>query len=106
MIDYVRGYFDAEGGVSSDARSPYVYFAQKDRKDLEELRGFLISLGLKVGRIHNPSQRVDPDYWRFCLGRRSLRRFVELVGSWHPRKSKLLQKISEYRVSGAHRISE
>jgi hypothetical protein len=96
VIDYVRGYFDAEGGVSSDPRSPYVYFAQKDRKDLEELRGFLLSLAIEVGRIHNPSRRVDPDYWRFYLRRSSLRRFEALVGSWHPRKSKLLQTMIEH----------
>ncbi len=106
VIDYVRGYFDAEGGISSNARSPYLYFAQKDRKDLEELRGFLIGLALEVGRIHNPSRRVDPDYWRFYLRRRSLRRFAELVGSWHPRKSKLLNEMSEYRGSWARPINE
>jgi hypothetical protein len=97
VIDYVRGYFDTEGGVSSDAQSPYVYFAQKDRKDLEELHGFLISLEIEVGRIHNPSRRVDPEYWRFYLRRDSLRKFVELVGSWHPRKSKLLKTMIEKR---------
>ena len=95
VVDYVRGYFDAEGGVSSDSRSPYVYFAQKDRRDLEELYAFLVSLGIEVGKMHNPSRRVDPDYWRFYVRRRSLRRFSDLVGSWHPRKSKLLKRIGE-----------
>ena len=93
MIDYVRGYLDAEGGVSSDSRNPYVYFAQKDLRDLEELHTFLARLGIKMGKIHNPSRRVDPDYWRFYIRRKSLRSFCDLVGSWHPRKSELLGKI-------------
>jgi len=42
-IDYVRGYFDAEGGFPSDpTTNPYLYFAQKDRRDLAEVRGFLL----------------------------------------------------------------
>ncbi|MEE9181776.1 MAG: hypothetical protein V3U33_04335 [candidate division NC10 bacterium] len=77
---------------SSDSRSPYVYSAQKDRRDLEEPYAFLVSLGIEVGKMHNPSRRVDPDYWRFYIRRRSLRRFSDLVGSWHPRKSKLLKR--------------
>lgn len=93
VFDYVRGYFDAEGGVSSDPSNPYVYFAQKDRVDLEELQRFLTRLETHTGRIHNPSRRVDPDYWRFYVGRHSLREFARLIGSWHPGKHALLQKM-------------
>lgn len=94
-IDYVRGYFDAEGGISSNPQSPYLYFAQKDREDLEELGRFLDGLGIERGKMHNPSRRADPDYWRFYLKRKSLGRFAKVVGSWHPRKSKLLRKTIE-----------
>ena len=92
MIDYVRGYFDAEGGIPQiPSRKPYTYFAQKDREDLEEVRQILIRLGVDCGRIHNPSRRVDPNYWRFYLRRQSILRFASLVGSWHPRKGAILQ---------------
>jgi len=90
-IDYVRGYFDAEGGLPSKRNSePYIYFAQKNKKDLGCLRGILLELGIECGCIHNPSAAVDPGYWRFYLRRRSLLRFVLMIGSWHPRKSPLL----------------
>lgn len=101
LIDYVRGYFDAEGGIPSDpAKPPYLYFAQKDRRDLEGVRRILLSIGIACGRIHNPSRRVDPDYWRFYVSRRSLRRFAKVVGSWHPRKAVLLRMMIQSTPHG------
>src|SRR3990172_3786083 len=98
MIDYVRGYFDAEGGIPRDpTREPYVFFAQKDRRALAEVRGMLLLLGIDCGRLHNPSRRVDPDYWRFYVRRRSIRRFAKVVGSWHPRKAALLRTMLQSR---------
>ena len=101
MIDYVRGYFDAEAGIPADPSSaPYVYFAQKDRQDLEGARNILVCLGISCGRIHNPSREVDPGYWRFYVSRRSLRRFANVVGSWHPRKAPLLRMMTQSTPRG------
>jgi LAGLIDADG-like domain len=90
---YVRGYFDAEGGVprSSGARM-YIQFVQKDRADLERCREMLMCLGVSSGKIHNPSVRVDPDYWRFYVPVRSHVAFVAAVGSWHPRKREIFEE--------------
>jgi hypothetical protein len=84
---YVRGYFDADGGMptSSEARL-YVQFCQKDRASLERVQGILQAEGIESGRIHNPSVRVDPDYWRFFVRAKSHEDFLTRVGSWHPRK--------------------
>jgi len=93
IIHYVRGYFDAEGAVASPAASaPYLYFGQKNRLDLEKLRSLLCGLRVMCGKIHNPSSRVDPDYWRFFVSRRSIERFAKLVESWHPRKARWLDE--------------
>ena len=93
IIHYVRGYFDAEGAVASPvASAPYLYFGQRNRLDLEELRGLLCGLRVTCGKIHNPSCQVDPDYWRFFVSRRSIERFAKLVGSWHPRKARWLDQ--------------
>lgn len=90
--DYIRGYFDAEGGI---AKSPkvrfYIYFAQKDRVDLEQVRTYLEELGIRCGKIHNPSRRVDPSYFRFFISAKSYKDFAEKVGSWHPEKERLLK---------------
>ncbi len=91
-IDYLRGYFDAEGGIP---RSPkvryYIYYAQKNLKDLEQVKIYLEELKISCGIIHNPSKRIDPNYWRFFIRKESYQEFAKLVGSWHPIKSQFLR---------------
>ncbi len=93
-IDYVRGYFDAEGSVpQKPGARMYIYFAQKNRKDLEQVRSFLVELGIKCGKIHNPSKRADPDYWRFYVSAASYSDFAREIGSYHPRKQPVLEMV-------------
>ncbi len=91
-IDYIRGYFDTEGGVS---RHPnvryYLYFAQKNQADLEHVKGLIEELGILCGIIHNPSKSVDPNYWRFFIRAQSYEKFAKIIGSWHPVKSQFLR---------------
>lgn len=89
---YARGYFDAEGGVPNDRSDRfYVQFVQKDYPDLNQVRETLTHVGIKCGVIHNPSARVDPGYWRFYVLAASHHDFIRRVGSWHPRKRRLLE---------------
>lgn len=91
-LHYVRGYFDAEGGMPKNPNSRlYLQFCQKDPISLEVVLEILKSWEISCGRIHNPSQRVDPDYWRFYVRRESQERFMRLVGSWHPRKREQIE---------------
>lgn len=91
-IAYIRGYFDAEGGIPKDLSTRYyIYFAQKNLSDLEEVKTYLEELGLTCGRIHNPSRRVDPDYYRFYILSDSWSKFGSVIGSWHPEKSNYLR---------------
>ena len=63
-IDYIRGYFDADGGVSRNPKVRYyLYFAQKNFKDLKQVRDYLNEVGIKCGKLHNPSKKVNPNYW-------------------------------------------
>ena len=91
-LDYARGYFDADGGMPrrTDSRF-YVQCCQKDRKSLETVTKILEWEGIICGRIHNPSVKVDPDYWRFFVRASSWQRFLALVGSWHPVKRAQVQ---------------
>ena len=86
-IAYVRGYFDAEGGMprARNARL-YLQFTQKSYPSSEVLAEILESWDIECGRIHNPSTAVDPNDWRFYVRARSQERFMTLVSSWHPRK--------------------
>ncbi|MBN1162168.1 LAGLIDADG family homing endonuclease [Patescibacteria group bacterium] len=91
-INYCRGYFDSEGAVplSLTARY-YIYFAQKDIADLTELRDYLQDLRISCGKIHNPSKRVDSDYFRFYVLSSSFEKFAKVIGSWHPIKQSYLR---------------
>jgi hypothetical protein len=92
-IDYVRGYFDAEGGIAKSAKVRfYIYFAQKNLKDLERVRNFLTQLGIGCGRVHNPSRLIDPKYFRFYVSTACHRKFAKVVGSLHPEKAHILGK--------------
>jgi len=91
-IDYIRGYFDAEGSVpkSKNVRF-YIYFSQKNKEDLEQLKSYMTELGIMCGKTHNPSKRIDPQYWRFYVSCKSYKEFIEKIGSWHPVKKQLLR---------------
>lgn len=91
-LAYARGYFDAEGGVPRDPDARfYIQFVQKNRPDIEQLRGVLIEAGIRCGRLHNPSRSVDPDLWRFYVRAESHDDFINRVSSWHPRKRYLFE---------------
>jgi len=90
---FVRGYFDAEGGVPVAPHDRfYIQFVQKNHADLARTRDLLELLGVGCGRIHNPSARRDPDYWRFYVLATSHEQFIRTIGSWHPRKRRLLDE--------------
>jgi hypothetical protein len=93
-VAYVRGYFDAEGGIPQSASARfYVQFTQKDCVELTKVKLILEGLGIACGKIHNPSVNIDPDYWRFYVRAKSYRSFSNLIGSWHPRKERILQRM-------------
>jgi hypothetical protein len=91
-IAYVRGYFDAEGGLprSLDVKPFQIQYVQKDRVELTKVRDILVGLGINCGKMHNPSVKVDPDYWRFFISIPCNTLFARCIGSWHPRKEHLL----------------
>lgn len=91
---YVRGYFDAEGGIPFVPHVRfYVQFTQKNEVELGKVKAILESLDVQCGKLHNPSYRVDPHYWRFYVCARSYRDFAQVIGSWHPRKEMVLQRM-------------
>jgi hypothetical protein len=91
-LAFVRGYFDAEGGVPRHLGDRfYIQLVQKDKAGLEYVRTSLEELGIRCGRLHNPSVAKDPHYWRFYVKTCSHHRFCNRVASWHPRKRAILR---------------
>lgn len=92
-IAYIRGFFDAEGGIPKKPHARfYIQLVQNDRTKLTIIKRFLGELGIAVGTVHQPSRRVAPKYWRMFVRAQSYQRFIRLIGSWHPRKEKLLKR--------------
>ena len=91
-IDYIRGYFDSEGGIAKSNKVRfYLYFAQKNKEDLSEVENYLTGLNISCGKLHNPSKRVDPNYWRFFVRAKSYKDFKKIISSSHPEKSRILR---------------
>jgi hypothetical protein len=91
-IDYIRGYFDAEGGIAKSFKVRfYIYFAQKDKIDLLRVKRYLEEVGVNCGNVHNPSKMSDPDYWRFFISAKSYKDFAKKISSGHPDKLKILR---------------
>ena len=84
---YIRGFFDAEGGIPHNRNAPfYIQLVQKDRRKMQVFKELLQLLGIKTGVLHNPSHRVDPNYWRCFVRAASHSDFARIIGSWHPMK--------------------
>ncbi len=91
-IDFIRGFFDAEGGIAKDPKVRfYLYFCQKDKKVLVRIKKYLSKLKIGSGVIHNPSKRADPNYWRFFIKAKSYKDFVRVINSNHPDKFAILR---------------
>jgi hypothetical protein len=90
QIAYIRGYFDAEGGIPQKMDSRYyIQLCQNNEQELTDIKVALEQMDIKCGKIHNPSHKVDSEYFRFYILSESHKRFMDKIGSWHPRKSKI-----------------
>jgi hypothetical protein len=91
-IDYLRGYFDAEGGIAKDPKVRfYLYYCQKNFEEMIQVKSMLEDLKISCGAIHNPNRERDPDFWRFYIRANSYAKFARIVGSLHPDKEPLLR---------------
>jgi intein-encoded DNA endonuclease-like protein len=91
-IAYIKGFFDAEGGIPhSSSDRFYIQLCQKDKKKIEALKEILEELNISTGKIHNPSKRVDPEYWRVYVLASSHQKFMSIIGSYHPKKIKRIK---------------
>ncbi|MBI2075828.1 MAG: hypothetical protein HYT72_01095 [Candidatus Aenigmarchaeota archaeon] len=88
--DYLRGFFDAEGGLPKDpknAKQKYLSFSQKNREPLEFLRGVLIKQNFNPTNI-----TFCGNVWEFRLTRKKdLVNFNKTIGSWHKDRKRRLK---------------
>ena len=91
-ICYIKGFFDAEGGIPKDNKRFYIQLIQSDKQKLQKIKKILGELEIKTGKIHNPSIKVDPEYWRMYVLVKYQKRFAKIINSCHPRKIKIFRK--------------
>lgn len=92
QIAYLKGFFDAEGGIPLNGDRFYIQLVQKNKPKMEKLKRMLKLLNIRSGKIHNPSKKVDPDYWRLFIATSDHSKFVRVIGSYHPIKANVMRK--------------
>ena len=91
-IGYIRGFFDAEGGIPKNGKRFYIQLVQSNKKKLQQIKKVLKNLEIETGKIHNPSYRVDPKYWRMYVPANYQKKFAKVINSWHPKKTKVFRE--------------
>lgn len=89
---YMKGFFDAEGGIPHKSGRFYIQLTQKNFKKIQTIKDLLSELGIDSGRIHNPSKKVDPEYWRIFIPSRDYKKFAKIINSFHPLKAKIFRE--------------
>ena len=91
QIAYLRGFFDAEGGIPHNEGKFYIQLVQKNYEKIVAIKTILHGLGIHCGKVHNPSRKVDPDYWRIFVSVQDHLRFAQIIFSWHPIKANIFR---------------
>ncbi|MCS7136710.1 MAG: hypothetical protein NZ931_06490, partial [Aigarchaeota archaeon] len=90
IINYVRGFWDAEGGMPKNITGrfqPYLSFDQNNYESLTFVRDFLTQIGYSPTRLTFTGR-----CWQFRLTRKKeIIRYILEIQTWHPEK-KLRQK--------------
>ena len=85
QIHYLRGFFDAEGGLPKNpktAKQKYLSFSQKNKESIEFLRNVLIKKNYRPTNI-----TFCGNVWEFRLTRKmDMLNFCKNIGSWHADK--------------------
>ena len=90
LRSYVRGFFDAEGGLPKNpgsAKQKYICFSQKNRNSLEFIRNTLINFEFRPTNI-----TFCGNVWEFRLARKNdMIKFYDIIGSSHEDKATRLK---------------
>src|SRR3989338_8156069 len=92
QTQYIRGFFDAEGGLPKNpatATQRYISFSQKNRESLEFVREIL------VRKKYIPTNiTFCGNVWEFRITRKmNMINFCKNIGSWHAEKKVRLNKL-------------
>ena len=92
LIPYIRGFWDAEGGLPKQpltAKQRYLSFDQKNKESLDFIRKNLIKIGFQPTNLTFTNQ-----VWQFRLARKDdMIKYINKISSSHPEKFSRMQKM-------------
>ena len=95
ILAYIRGFFDAEGGLPKypkKNKQKYISFDQKNKEPLIFIRNKLVEYGYKPTKL-----TFTGGNWQFRITRKShIKKFYQEIGSWHPEKRKKLKILGSF----------
>jgi intein/homing endonuclease len=91
-VAFVRAFFDDEGSVTCGR----IYFTQKSRNILEQLKLLLKSLNIETSKIYH---KKKTNTHQFIILASSYEKFYSLIKPHHNKKFKLLKELIEKRRS-------
>ncbi|MBI4176749.1 MAG: LAGLIDADG family homing endonuclease [Candidatus Aenigmarchaeota archaeon] len=101
-INYIKGFFDAEGGVSRIDKKDFspkdirIYICQSNKQSLDELKNMIREFGIETGNVCEPYFKKGfgkPTYGLIIHGINNVNSFSEIIGSLHPEKLKRFEII-------------
>jgi intein-encoded DNA endonuclease-like protein len=94
-IPYIRGFWDAEGGLPSKpekcsrAEQMYISFHHKQKEPLVFIRNSLIGMRYQPTKITKCSEACE-----FRITRKAhMKKFCTEIGSWHPEKGERMRRL-------------
>jgi intein-encoded DNA endonuclease-like protein len=93
-LEYVAGFFDAQGGIPKNPENtPYLYiqFVQKNAETLKRIIKILEDSRIECGKLHEYGKKKK--CWRFFIKANSRLKFIEMIKSRHPEKIIRLEKL-------------
>ena len=96
-LEFVSGFFDAEGGIPMNPRKSkllYIQFVQKKPEILSKIMNYLEARGVSCGKLHM-YDKGRSNCWRFFVSSASLLRCAETLHSRHPSKIVRLEIMKE-----------
>lgn len=92
---YIQGFWDAEGGATTNATTKsklYIDFTQRNTESLEFIKEKLLLFGVKAGNIR-VSCKKSMSHRITITGRRSILNFVNNIETQHPEKQQRFIRI-------------
>ncbi len=95
QLSFIRGFFDAEGGVGETNKNPWLEIGQASKEVPSEILFWVCNKLRECGvSLSNPQKSAKQDFFRLRTSNRdTIEKFFKVVSSYHPKKINRFEKI-------------